>query len=45
MFGSPVAVGLLQSVCVCVCGSKEVKERRVLGLSVACVRGHIHCVF
>ena len=26
-------------VCVCVCGCEEVRERRVLGLSVACVRG------
>ena len=27
----------------CRCGCEQVKER-VLGLSVACVRGHMHCV-
>ena len=34
-------------VCVCVCCvvCEEVKERRVLGLSVACVRGHMHGCF
>ena len=32
-------------VCGCVCGCEEVKERKVLGLSVACVRGHMHWVF
>ena len=32
-------------VCVCVCGCEEVKERRVLGLSVACVCGHMHGCF
>ena len=36
-----IVVGL----CVCACGCEEVKERRVLGLSVACVRGHMHRCF
>ena len=39
------AIGVCVCVCVCVCGGEEVKERRVLGLSVACVRGHMHWVF
>ena len=30
---------------VCVCGCEEVNIRRVLGLSVACVRGHMHGCF
>ena len=43
--GEDVCVCVCVCVCGCGCGCEEVKERRVLGLSVACVRGHMHGCF